>query len=185
LCGYIQPIEVKVPENVRVAFATDGNFSEPKVGRQTAGFIVGQVYRLRVTDLPNNPTAEVFPTVELIDRLYPPEGKRLDFPVPIELTAEELELAAQGMFVTRVVYVEDPRQALPVAQNEAGHQWYEVGTGEDPLQVADQLGRPIAIIRIGSRAPAQGGVDPRFMFGCPPVEFYERAPSAMPAEIGE
>ena len=173
LCGYIQPIEVKLPDEARVAFAIDGNFSETGAGSQLAGLLVGPVYRLRVTNLPNNPGAEVFPTIELIDRLYPPLGKRLEFPVPIELTAEELQLAAEGMFVTRVIYVEDPHQALPVAEREEGHQWFEAARGEDPLQVADRLGRPIAILRIGGRYPTQGPGDPSFTYGCPPVELFE------------
>ncbi len=174
LCGYIQPVEVKLPAESRAAFAIDGNFSELQPGPQVAGLLVGAVYRLRVTDIPNNPGAEVYPTIELIDRLYPPAGKRLDFPVPIELTDEELNLAAQGMFVTRVIYVENPERALPVAQGKEGHQWFEVATGEDPLQVADQLGRPIAILRIGGRSPANGINDPCFTYGCPPVQLYER-----------
>ena len=77
---------------------------------------IGPVYRLQVTDIPNNEGLEIFPTVEVIDRLYPPPGLALRFPIPIELTQDELELAARGAFVTRVIYVEDPHQALPIAR---------------------------------------------------------------------
>ena len=77
---------------------------------------IGPVYRLQVTDIPNNPGVEIFPTVEVIDRLYPPPGLALRFPIPIELTQDELEMAARGTFVTRVIYVEDPSIALPVRQ---------------------------------------------------------------------
>ena len=42
------------------------------------------------TDIPEHPGVEVFPTVEMIDRLYPPQGQSLKFPVPIDLTQDEL-----------------------------------------------------------------------------------------------
>ena len=99
--------------------------------------------------------SEIFPTVELIDRLYPPPGLALRFPIPIELTQDELELAARGAFVTRVIYVEDPQQALPVAQRRDSEQpWIEAPPGEDPLVTADRFGRPVAILRIGGRVPS-------------------------------
>jgi hypothetical protein len=113
------------------------------------------VYRLKVTEIPNNPGLEVFPTIELVDRLYPPPNLRLRFPIPVELTQEELELAAQGSFVTRVIYVESPDTALPIAQPASGGQaWIEAPPGADPLVTADERGRPIAILRIGSRVPS-------------------------------
>ena len=97
---------------------------------------------------------DIYPTIELIDRLYPPPGLALRFPIPIELTQDELELAAGGAFVTRVIYVEDPLHALPVARHAKGEQpWIEAPAGEDPLVTADRNGRPVAILRIGSRVP--------------------------------
>jgi hypothetical protein len=115
---------------------------------------IAPVYRLRVTEIPNNPGLEIFPTVEMIDRLYPPPGLLLKFPIPIELTLEELELAARGAFVTRVIYVEDPAQALPIAQPKDGEQpWVEARPGADPLVEADERGRPVAILRMGGRVP--------------------------------
>ena len=123
-----------------------------------AGAAIGPVYRFSVTDIPNNPDVEIFPTVEVIDRLYPPPGLALRYPIPIELTQEELEMAAGGAFVTRVIYVEDPHQALPVNQHRDGEQpWFEAAPGDDPLVAADRLGRPVAILRIGGRVPNAAG----------------------------
>jgi hypothetical protein len=132
----------------------EGNFSESKAGELLAGMQIGPVYRLKVTEIQNHPGLEIFPTIEVIDRLYPPPGLALRFPIPIELTAEELDLAARGSFVTRVIYVEDPHTALPIAQRADGEQrWVEAPQGEDPLVIADIRGRAIAILRIGSRVP--------------------------------
>ena len=78
--------------------------------------LVGHVYRLKVTNIPFHEGQEVFPSIEVINRLYPPQGMEAKFPIPIELTREELEMAMRGQFVIRVIYLEDPRTALPRAR---------------------------------------------------------------------
>jgi hypothetical protein len=65
-----------------------------------------------------------------------------------------LELALNGRFVTRVVYLEDHESALPVQDDPARQRYFEAAPGEDPLQVADKLGRPMLIMRMGSRVPS-------------------------------
>lgn len=176
LSGYIQPTEIRVPAGVEVGYAQGGQFTQPESGNVLLGLQVGSVYRLRVTNLFDRPGVEVFPTVELIDRLYPPPGAVLKFPVPIDLTAEELEMAAQGMFVTRVIYVEDPDLALPVEEVDGKTAWYEVRPEEDPLEVADSVGRPIAILRIGGRDISQAAGQGFATYGCPPIIEYGRKP---------
>jgi hypothetical protein len=155
LLGYFQPVRIRAPQGARIALAAEGSFTDSPPGDALVGMQIGPVYRLKVTDIPNNPGLEVFPTVELVDRLYPPPNLRLRFPIPIELTQDELELAARGSFVTRVIYVESPDTALPIAQPAGGDQaWIEAPPGADPLVTADEHGRPIAILRIGSRVPS-------------------------------
>ena len=72
-----------------------------------------QLYRFRISDLPELPGAELYPTIELIDRLHPPCGRELEFPVPVAFTQEELQAALAGRLVTKVVYIERPQQATP------------------------------------------------------------------------
>jgi hypothetical protein len=79
----------------------------------------------------------------------------LRFPIPIELTLEELDLAASGRYITRVIYLEDPRTALPVAEDPQQQRYYEIDSSLDPLHVADRIGRPMAILRMGSRVPTE------------------------------
>jgi hypothetical protein len=149
--GYTQPVEVRVPGGVTVATADAGGYSTPHESKLLVGVQAGCVYRFRAEGVPGFPGVAIFPTVELIDRLYPPAGKADDFPVPIELTLDDLRIAAQGGFVTRVVYIEDPRTALPIDEKRGGQQSFDAPLGDDPLVLADELGRPIAIVRIGSR----------------------------------
>ena len=165
LSGYFQPVRIRAPEGARIALAEEAGFGTTYWNEALVGLQVGPVYRLRVTDFPPEPGQEVFPTVEIIDRLYPPAGLARRYPIPIELTAEELEMAAHGMFVTRVIYVENPNQALPVREREDEQQWVEAPRGADALAVADEMGRPVAILRIGGRIPSRSSTT---FDACPP-----------------
>lgn len=184
LSGYCQRVEIRAPKGARIAPLSGGGFTEGYAAPLQVGLSIGAVYRFRVTDLPEHPGVELFPTIEMVDRTYPPPGLAKKFPVPVELTEDELMLAAQGAFVTRVIYIEDPNLALPIAEKaDSSTRWMDVRPGEDPLVTADSLGRPIAILRIGSRLPSISGEDLAGM-GCPEAVIYDQAPAA-PAENAE
>ena len=87
--------------------------------------------------------------------------------MPIQITTDDLKEAVQGRMVTRVIYVEDPGQALPTRQQPGQSLAFDVRQGEDPLKVADSLGRPIAILRLGARVPGPLGPSPQFLYGSP------------------
>jgi hypothetical protein len=167
LPGYFQPVEIKVPPGAQVSLTVDSQFDQPLSGSRKAGMLIGAVYRMRVTHIRMAEGAEVFPTVEVVDRLYTPVGQELRFPIPIDVTEADLKLALAGKFVTRVIYVEDPRQAVPAREVAKSQNWFEAAPGQDPLALADGLGRPVAILRLGGRLPDQGS-DPFFFFGSPP-----------------
>src|SRR5262249_22056858 len=124
----------------------------------------------RVTNIPQHVGEEVYPTIEVINRLYPPCGEELRFPVPIELAQEDLVAALDGKFVTRIVYVENPRAAYPRVEDPKFQLTVEFSPKDDPLVMADRLGRPIAIVRIGGRVPTDSSnPDPDFMYHSPPL----------------
>ena len=184
LPGYFQPVEVTAPAGSLVSIVGDGDFSEPKPAKLMAGMLIGHVYRLKVSNLPGREGQEIFPTIEVIDRLYPPPGQAFRFPIPVELTREEVEMALDGRYVLRVIYVEEPRNALPV-RDEAGKQRYlDIGVGEDAMETADRLGRPVAILRMGSRVPVETETDGRFLYHSPPVQMFEKPAAGLPRSEG-
>ncbi|MDD4269542.1 MAG: DUF11 domain-containing protein [Pirellulaceae bacterium] len=168
LVGYFQPVLIKGPAGVLAAMAEGGGFAEAETAPIRVGLLIGQVYRLRVMNIPLNPGAEVFPTIEIIDRLHPPAGQEERFPIVVEISHDDIMKALQGTYLTRVIYLEDPQLALPAAH--AGLQpSFDLPPGQDPLAVADQIGRPVAILRMGGILPtADGQPDMQFLFGCPP-----------------
>ena len=169
LPGYFQPVEIQGPAGVQISFAAHGQFQDPQPAPARAGMLIGAVYRFKVTNIPRREGFEVFPTIEVINRMYPPQGLAEHFPIPVQLTQEELELALDGNFVLRVIFLENPNLALPVQSDPQRQLVYDVLGTEDPLEVADRFGRPMAILRIGSRIPDGEAVSQRFLYGSPPL----------------
>lgn len=165
--GLPQQISVRLPQAGNVKFYSGGPSQAvtlPSPAQVSVG--VGYVYRFCISDIPGFPGVELYPTVEVIDRLNPPPGLEREFPIPIEFSEEEIEIAIQDRMVTKVVYLEHPDLAFPVEQTETiRHE--RLAPSENLLQAADKRGRPLAIIRLGGRIP-----DPR----SPLDEFYSQSP---------
>lgn len=165
--GYFQPVQVSGPDGLHVALAQDGQFLPLLEAPVRAGMMVGRVYRIKVSGIPGFEGEELFPSIEVIDRLYAPSGREHRFPIPIVLQDEDLRAALRGELVTRVIYLEDSETAEPVSDLPGEQRVTEVGGSEDPLQTADQLGRPVAILRIGSRTPDANSDLTDFLYGSP------------------
>jgi hypothetical protein len=181
LPGYFQPVRILGPQGLQVSLPVPGGFDQPQSAPADVGLLVGGVYRLRITNIPNNAGQEVFPTIEMIDRLYTPRGQERRFAIPIEFSAEDLQLALSGRFVTRVIYLEEPDAALPAATKPESPNWFDIGPGRDPLATADAMGRPMAILRMGGRLPDANEIGSAgFLYGSPAALKFPPLP-ALPA----
>ena len=164
---YYQPIQFRGPGTTEFALAQYGTFAEGEKDLM-AGLRVGQVYRFRVSNIPMAEGVELYPTVEMVDRTYPPPGLATSYPIPINLDQDDLYAAMEGRLVTRVIFLEDPQTAVPLQQSPEGPSAIDVPEYQDPLQIADLRGRTVAILRIGSMAPPQAEIlKPQFFFGHP------------------
>lgn len=173
--GKVQPdrfqsVRIKLPSEGQVTFY-DSNPGRPikMAAPAQAGLLIGPVYRLRITGVPEVEHGEFYPTIELIDQLHPPPGQEERFPVEIELLAEELRWADQGRMVTKVVYLEQPDRVLK-QQLQEGPRVIDLLPARNALAEADVLGRPIAIVRMGGRVPDANYPDPTFWGSGAPVQ---------------
>lgn len=173
--GYFQPVKILGPEGSKVALAANNRFVERDTTPLTIGLMIGPDYRMRITNIPHHLGKEVFPSVKIIGRTYPPRGHELEFPIPIEISLEDIELALDGKFITRVVYLESPNNALPI-RGDVTSPITNIVNG-DPINVAMELGQPIAIVRIGGRIPQFAGGDMSFFLGCPPWQAFNKTPA--------
>ena len=176
--NYYQPVKIRGSQGTRIAMAFDGRFVERNVMPHAVGLLVGEDYRLRITDIPFHPGREVFPSVTVIARTYPPQGLELEYPILIDITQEDLELALDGKFVTRVIYLEDPKTAMPIRGDLGLQVSTEADAGTDPIDLAATLGQPVAIIRIGGRVPNNlGNANPTFFHGSPSWAIFDKTPT--------
>ena len=181
--GYYQPVKVILPEGTAVAFAISDSFVVPQEAPIQAGLLVGRVYRFQITQIPYYSGAELYPTLEIINRLYPPPGKENEFPVEVEITQEDLELALSGQLVTRIIYLEDPLNALATPGEEKASLTMTVEPSDNPLTEAQHKGRPMAIFRMGNRQFVFGESDTTFFFGSPPWLGLPSEPTAQPQPL--
>lgn len=167
--GHKQNVAVTVTGGARVTFfdgATPGGVSAESPAQ--ARLMVGHAYRLKISDMPEFPGVELYPTVELVDRLHPPAEREAEFAVPMELTSEEIESVLRDRMVTKVVYMERQDLPRPTAQ-PSGVPITELPAHVNLLESAWQMGRPVAILRIGGRTRVTHGMDD-LLQPAPPVE---------------
>lgn len=172
--GYLQPVRVELPTKGNVTFidvrrGKHRTAAAPALAR----FGVGFVYRFQISDMPEFPGVSLYPSVEVIDRLHPPRGKADEFPIPLQFTADEIALAAAGRMVTKVVYLEQPQLAVP---DKRPLPTASISPHRNLLLEADRRGRPMAIIRLGSRLPDVNTGD-RFFGRGGPLQLPQKQPA--------
>ncbi len=157
----VQPVRFDGPEGLAVevlapqpAAASIGDGG----GLLTVGLQRGVGYRLRLSNVPHRPDAELFPVVEIVGHLHrPAEIDPGKYPIRVVFTDEELwEVVDAGRMITKVIYLEDPEQALPLKLGKDRIPSVTIGAAEDPVRVAAALGRVVAIVRVGGRRPTVG-----------------------------
>ena len=171
-----QPVEIKTPEGVLVEIAAESGFTANPAGTNLFGLYQGEVYRFKFSRLPYAEGRELYPTLELLSTLTPPRGYETDFPIPVQLTEEDIRMALDGNLVTRVVYLEPPHNAIPVDSTvKQGEISSEAPSSINPVALAKSRGRVMAILRLGSRIPDTKTDLAAFCYGYPAVTFPKRS----------
>ena len=150
---WLQPVRIELPTEGTVSvYSATPNPLATLTGPAQFSVNAGHIYRLRIADMPEFPGVEIFPSIEILDRLHPPEGMAGNYPVPVVLTKGDLQEAVDGHMVTRIVYLEQPQ--LAATQDPLRREIPQsVDPAKNALQEADRLGRPMIIVRIGGRVP--------------------------------
>jgi uncharacterized repeat protein (TIGR01451 family) len=117
----------------------------------TLGFRPGYVYRVKIDHLPGQ-QQPIYPTLEVRGSLYlSPQVNPADYPVPFNTDGTEVERIFQGVFVSKVVYLEHPDSAAPAATRPGQLLERTLPPGDDLLEEARQYGRPMVVVRVGER----------------------------------
>jgi len=174
LAGVLQPVQVVLPTKGSVTVYNGGPETAVNLGAPAQFNVgIGFVYRLKIAGMPEFPGVELFPTIEMIDRLHPPPGRAQEFPIPIQFSADEIETAIAGRLVTKVVYLEQPQFAVTGDLTQAMLNRF-LPPDRNLLIEADRVGRPMILVRLGGRTPDGSPAD---------AEFYERPAPFKMAEL--
>ncbi|MEZ6056256.1 MAG: hypothetical protein R3C01_06085 [Planctomycetaceae bacterium] len=176
--GFFQPVRIEVPTEGLVSFYSSEQ-QQPILAQAPAqaGMLVGRLYRFRIAGMPEYPGVELYPTVEILSRMHTPVGREEEFPIPIFISEDEIEMVLKNQMVNKVIYLEAPQTASPIAQEERGIVTFDIPSQRNLLDAAHQLGRPMAILRIGGRQPDPNNPFDELLRATAPVRVAPLAPS--------
>jgi hypothetical protein len=108
------------------------------------------VYRLKLSDLPNRPGVELYPTLEVIPSTLKSATFLAHSAVPLGITEEDLEQVAAGNFIVKVIYLPDPayQDLASAGPDEIVSSRLEPGV--DPVAEATRRGSVLLILRLGN-----------------------------------
>lgn len=147
---FVEPSGMKVSwygpsANGPSGFAT--NFIEAP-GRYN--FVQAAIYRLKLSDIPNRPGLELYPTLEIV----PANARTATFlahaAVPVSFTEEDFQQVTAGNFVVKVIYLPDPRFQDLAAAGLGEIISSQLEPGVDPIAEACRRGSILTIVRIGN-----------------------------------
>ncbi len=140
------------PRSMRVAWdvSAPGQFdSEPMFCPGRYNFQQGAIYRLKLTDIPNRPGVELYPTLEVGPGMPRTEAFLSHSPIPMQLTEEDFDQVLSGNFVTKVIYLPDSEFQETALAGVETLVSTRLDPGMDPIVEADRRGAILAIVRIG------------------------------------
>ena len=113
-------------------------------------FMQGYIYRLKLTDIPGREGVQLYPTIEVAPSTPPPDAYLTHNPIPAQFTEEDFDQVTAGNFVTKVIYLPDPRyQELAIAGVETLVST-RLEPGVDPILEADKRGTILLVVRLGA-----------------------------------
>ena len=117
------------------------------------GLRPGYCYRLQVSDIPGRPGVALFPSIEVRGSLacHPPCLNPAVHPVPIILSADEIDRILRGVMITKVIFLEDPEKAVNLATTPEMPLEFAAASEELAIREARQRGRLVLILRVGER----------------------------------
>ncbi|WP_152051057.1 hypothetical protein [Tautonia marina] len=116
-------------------------------------FRQGFIYRLKLTNIANNPGLSLYPTIEVAPSSPQTDAYLTHNPIPVQFTQEDFDQVRAGNFVTKVVYLPDPKfQELAVAGLYGAETLVStrLEPGVDPILEADKRGTILMVIRVGA-----------------------------------
>ncbi|MDR3181986.1 MAG: hypothetical protein LBT89_03550, partial [Planctomycetaceae bacterium] len=125
--------------------------SEPFICPATHDFGQGHIYRLKLTNVPNQPGKELYPTLEIAPTSARTQAFLAHSSIPIEFTDNDFDQVFSGNYITKVVYLPNP-DFQGIAMSGVGTLVNtQLQPGVDPIVEASKRGSILAVIRMGNK----------------------------------
>ena len=147
------------PTDMQIGWQTAGPDGTPVYlqGQLTVparyNFKQGFIYRLKLSNITDNAGLILYPTIEVAPSTPGTDAYLTHNPIPVQFTPEDIDQVKAGNFVTKVVYLPDPKfQELAVAGLYGAETLVStrLEPGIDPILEADKRGTILMIVRVGA-----------------------------------
>ena len=149
------------PAGMMIGWQAGEGFAENQMmapGRYN--FRQGATYRLKATNIPGREGLVLYPTLQVYPAHPTTDAYLTHNSVPLQITDEDLDQIETNNFVTKVIYLPEPKfQELAIAGVETLVST-RLDPGVDPVSEADRRGTIMAVLRIGNmdlEMPGQNG----------------------------
>ena len=143
---------LNAPAGTKVTFFQGRTAGRTFPAPATVGLRPGYIYRVAMTDFPGRPELSLSPTLEVRNTLALPPGiLAANYPALVTLTEEDIQAVLSGALVTKVIYLEHPDKAEPVASDRHEPLESTLPPDRDLMGEARERGRPMLVFRVGGR----------------------------------
>jgi RNA polymerase sigma factor (sigma-70 family) len=150
------PVQISVtsPEGMTTIVQTKNGAPSERVSVRAPGRLnleQGQIYRLKLTDIPNRPGVELYPTLEIPMANDTTVELITNSAIPVRFTDADFEHVAAGALISKVIYLPRARdgESPPPSGNVRTLASYETPE-QDVIAAARRRGTPLVIIRLGN-----------------------------------
>jgi hypothetical protein len=112
-------------------------------------FVQGAIYRIKLYNIPGRPGVELYPTLEVVPSNPKTEAFLAHNAIPVEFTEEDFDQVLNGNFITKVIYLPDPRFQSPLGAAPEELTSTRLEPGQDPVAEAYKRGHILLIVRMG------------------------------------
>lgn len=156
------------PSGMKIGWQSAAGFTDAQLTAPARyDFRQGATYRLKVWGIPRRESLTLYPTLQLYPS-HPNTAGYLDHnSLPIEISNADLDQVESNNFVTKVIYLPDPKfQDLAIADVDVLVST-QLPPGADAVAEADRMGTIMGVLRIGNKdyessgaAAAAAGIQP-------------------------
>ena len=154
----VQRTEVRFvgPASMKVSWFSPSSDGKPSPSLQYVeapgryNFLQCSVYRLKLSDIPQRPGVELYPTLEVVPASARAQAFLAHSAVPVSFTDEDFEQVAAGNYVVKVIYLPDPQYQDLASTGPDEVVSSRLEPGQDPIAEAHKRGSILLVVRIGN-----------------------------------